>query len=265
MSLCWSVPFLFLIRPISSTPPSLSVSPSPKSFMSLSTSSFLSSSPHFSLYHCLSIFVSLHLWCLSFSPSLPARVGPGGSGTAQPGRRCEQCGIQEAGRRHGNAPAPPSPRAGRACQEGAMVTSGACPPRAPPRPRTLFQDWARRGRPVVASAWSQEGLPSSKSLDPQCPRLPTYKSSSSGWGRGERSGRRKGSGGEGGKKRGKDCRVLGDSSIFVLLYLMVGELCKFVPICANAWMVVCFTRSCSRGHLVEGEHISTSPLISTDL
>lgn len=175
VSLCWSVPFLFLKRPASSTPPSFSVSPSPKSFMTLSTSSFLSLSPHFSFYHCLSIFVSLHLWCLSFSPSLPARVGPGGSGTAQPGRRCEQCGIQEAGRRHGNAPAPPSPRAGRACQEGAMVTSGACPPRAPPRPRTLLQDWARRGRPVVASAWSQEGLPSSKSFGPQCPRLSTYK------------------------------------------------------------------------------------------
>lgn len=163
MALCWSVPFLFLIRPISLTPPSLSESPRPESCYALPTSSFLPSSPHFSLS------LSLHIRC---TPSLPARVGPGGSGTAQPGRRGEQCGIQEACRRHGNAPAPPSPRAGRACQEGAMVTSGACPPRAPPRPRTLLQGWARRGRPVLASAWGPEALPSSKSLQPSMPWFP---------------------------------------------------------------------------------------------
>ncbi|KAM7241840.1 hypothetical protein CapIbe_006311 [Capra ibex] len=74
-----------------------------------------------------SLSVSPHL-CLS--QSLPARVGPGGSGTARPGRRGEQCPIHAARRRHGNAPAPPSLRAGRSCQEDAMVTSGACPYRA---------------------------------------------------------------------------------------------------------------------------------------
>lgn len=174
MSPSWSVPFPFLIKLLHLL---LSVSPILKSCSSLPS---LSLTPHFSLYHCLSIFLSLHL-CAVF-PSLHlgkpgwVRVGPGGSGTAQPGRRGEQCSIQEAGRHHGNAPAPPSPRAGRACQEGAMVTSGACPPRAPPRPRTILQGWARRGRPILASAWSQEGLPSSESpFNPQCLGFPIYK------------------------------------------------------------------------------------------
>lgn len=169
--LCWSVPVLFLRRPISPTLPSLSASPSPKScyvsvhlFLPIFISAFLplSLSPY-SFHFISGVFPSLHLCQPGW-----VRVGPGGSGIAQPGRLGEQCGIQEAGRRHGNAPAPPSPRAGRACQEGAMVTSGACPPRAPPRPRTLFQGWARRGRPAVASAWSQEGLPSSSPFSPLC-------------------------------------------------------------------------------------------------
>lgn len=57
-----------------------------------------------------------------------------------------------------------------------MVTSGACPPRAPPRPRTILQDWARRGRPIFVSAWSQKGLPSSESpFSPQCLGFPIYK------------------------------------------------------------------------------------------
>lgn len=38
--------------------------------------------------------------------------------------------IHAARRSHGNAPALPSLRAGRLCQEDAMVTSGACPYRA---------------------------------------------------------------------------------------------------------------------------------------
>lgn len=40
-------------------------------------------------------------------------MGPGGSWTAWPGRRDEQCPIHAARRRHGNAPAPPSPRGPR--------------------------------------------------------------------------------------------------------------------------------------------------------
>lgn len=97
---------------------------------------------------CLSLPpISPHL-CLSppRPRSLPARVGPGGSRTAWPGRRDEQCPIHAARRRHGNAPAPPSPRAGRACQEDAMVTSGACPPRAPP-PRALLRGPGQQGAP----------------------------------------------------------------------------------------------------------------------
>ncbi|TKC39384.1 hypothetical protein EI555_002327, partial [Monodon monoceros] len=95
---------------------------------------------HLCFGHCSSFYIPVHplqqLCACSHALgtcgplSLPARVGPGGSGTARPGRRCEQCPIHAASQRHGNAPAPPAPRAGRSCQEDAMVTSGACPPRA---------------------------------------------------------------------------------------------------------------------------------------
>lgn len=175
----------WLAGPVSHSSPSSSISisdsaslwPFPLSFLIcafLLQVSPISLSPSLSLSRLLSVFAHLQL-CLSpslvsprlyLSQSLPARVGPGGSGTARPGRRCEQCPIHAASQRHGNAPAPPAPRAGRSCQEDAMVTSGACPPRA--LVKGPGQQGALGGTLCLESGLLQGAF--SHSL-PQCPLL----------------------------------------------------------------------------------------------
>lgn len=91
-------------------------------------------SPHLSVSP---ISPSLPVSCLSLSlrlsPSLPARVDPGGSRTARPGPARPGAAANNAPfTRPAGAMATRPPRPPRACQEDAMVTSGACPPRAPP-------------------------------------------------------------------------------------------------------------------------------------
>lgn len=123
--------------------------------------------PHLQL--CLSLSVvspylrlspSLSLPHLCLFPSLPARVGPGGSGTARPGRRGEQCAIHTARWRHGNAPALPSLCAGRACQKDAMVTSGACPlPRAAAAPCTIGGAGPAGGAGLQPGSGVKRGVP----------------------------------------------------------------------------------------------------------
>lgn len=134
-------------------------------------STALSVSPHLLSLPASLPSLPISVFLRPVSRALPARVGPGGSWTAWPGRRDEQCPIHAARRRHGNAPAPPSPRAGRACQEDAMVTSGACPPRAPP-PRALLRWPGQQGAPGRSLCLESGGTVLPRAFRDSVPQFP---------------------------------------------------------------------------------------------
>lgn len=138
------------ISPVSSISLSLSVSVSPPWFLSV----FLSPSTALS--------VSLHL-CRSPSLCLPSSAADGSGWVQDSQARALGAGANNtpftrpSGAMATRPPRPPRP--GHACQEDAMVTSGACPP-----PRALLEGPGRQGAPSCSLCLESGGASSFRGL-----------------------------------------------------------------------------------------------------